>query len=128
MVRMSTYSTDLRQRILRSGSRRTIADLFGMSLTFVDEILRQNRATGDIAPKPQQGGQKPRLDGAAQTAVQQLVEANPEAPLEELCMGIAGTTELRVSMPKMCRVLRHPEVSPQKKSLNASAREKPRVQ
>jgi transposase len=107
---MAAYSIDLRQKILRAcerqlGSQRTIADVFGVSLAFVEKVLRQYRATGDIAPKPHAGGQKPRLDVAAQTVVQRLVGDHPDATLEELCTGVAMETGLRVSMPTMCRVL-----------------------
>jgi transposase len=53
---MAAYSIDLRQKILRAwerhlGSQRSIADSFGVSLAFVEKVLRQYRATGDLAPK-----------------------------------------------------------------------------
>ena len=106
---MAAYSVDLRQKILRAcerqlGSQRTIADVFGVSLAFVEKVLRQYRATGDITPKPHAGGRKPRLDVAARTIVQRLVGDHPDATLEELCTGVAGETGLRVSVPTMCRV------------------------
>jgi transposase len=68
---MAVYSIDLRQKILRAwerhlGSQRTIADIFGVSLAFVEKVLRQHRTTGNIAPKAHAGGQKPRLGAAAQ--------------------------------------------------------------
>jgi transposase len=83
---MAAYSIDLRQKILRAcerrlGSQRTIANVFGVRLAFVEKVLRQYRATGDIAPKPHAGGQKPRLDAAAQTVVQRLVVDPPDATL-----------------------------------------------
>jgi len=107
---MAAYSIDLRQKILRAcerrlGSQRTIADVFGVSLAFVEKVVRQYRATGDIGPKPHAGGQKPRLDGAAQAVVQRLVGDQPDATLEELCTGVAMETGRRVSVPTMCRVL-----------------------
>jgi transposase len=69
---------DLRQKILhacerRLGSQRALADLFGVSLSFVEKLLRRHRTTGDIAPKPHAGGQRLRLDTAAATLVRQLV-------------------------------------------------------
>jgi transposase len=83
MVGMVTYSIDLRQKILqacerRLGSQRALADLFGVSLSFVEELLRRRRTTGDIAPKPHAGGQRPSLDAAATTLVQQLVHDNAD--------------------------------------------------
>jgi transposase len=117
---MAAYSIDLRQKILRAcerqlGSQRTIADVFGVSLAFVEKVLRQHRTTGDIAPKPHAGGQQPRLDAAAQAVVQRLLADNPDATLEELCTGVAAEIGVRVSVPTMCRVLQRLGL-PRKKS------------
>src|SRR5688572_11293179 len=107
---MATYSIDLRQKILRAwerhlGSQRTIADIFGVSLAFVEKVLRQHRTTGNIAPKPRAGGQKPRLDAAAQAVVRRFMGANPDATLAEVCTGVAAETGVHVSVATMCRVL-----------------------
>jgi transposase len=103
---MAAYSIDLRQKILhacqrRFGSQRTIADVFGVSLAFVEKVLRQHRTTGDIAPKPHAGGQKPRLDAAARAVVQRFVGDHPDATLEELCTRLAAAIGVRVSVPTM---------------------------
>jgi transposase len=127
---MAAYSIDLRQQILRAcarhlGSQRTIADAFGVSLAFVEKVLRQCRATGTLAPTPQAGGQKPRLDGAAQAVVPRLVGENPDATLEAWCTSVAVATGRRVSVPTMCRVRQRPGL-PRKQSrstrLNARRR------
>ena len=107
---MAAYSIDLRQKILRAwerhlGSQRAIADISGVSLAFVEKVLRQHRTAGDIAPKPHAGGQKPRLGAVAQVLVQRLMGAHPDATLEELCMGVFAEMGVRVSVPTMCRVL-----------------------
>src|SRR5688572_31363359 len=120
MAHMAAYSIDLRQKILRAcerqlGSQRTIADVFGVSLAFVEKVLRQHRATGDVAPKPHAGGQKPRLDDAAHAVVRRLVGDQPDATLEELCTAAAAETQVRVSVSTMCRVL-HRLGLPRKKS------------
>ena|SRR5262245_42780158 len=109
-MRMAAYSIDLRQKILRAyerhlGSQRRIADLFGVSLAFVEKVLCQHRTTGDIAPKPHAGGQKPRLDAAAQAVVRRSVDDHPDATLEEWCTRVAAERGVRVSVPTMCRVL-----------------------
>ena len=58
---MAPYSVDLRQKILQeyeSGERsqREIAEIFHVSISFMESLLRQFRATGQIAPKPHAGG------------------------------------------------------------------------
>jgi transposase len=126
---MAASSIDLRHKILRAwerhlGSQRAIADIFGVSPAFVEKVLRQYRATGDLAPKPHAGGQKPRLGAAAQAVVQHLMAANPDATLEELCTGVAAATGVRVSVPTMCRVLQRLGL-PRKKSRSTPASKTP---
>ena len=107
---MAAYLIDGRQKILRAwerhlGSPRTMTDIFGVSLAFVETLWRQHRTTGALAPKPHAGGQKPRLGAAAQAVVPRLMGANPDATLEERCAGVAAATGGRVSVPTMGRVL-----------------------
>jgi transposase len=128
---MAAYSIDLRQKILRAcerqlGSQRTIADIFGVSLAFVEKVLRQYRSTGDIAPKSRAGGQKLRLDAAAEAVVRRLVRDHPDATLEELCTRVAAETGVRVSVPTMCRVLQRWRL-PRKKSRSMRRNARPRA-
>jgi transposase len=117
---MAAYSIDLRQKIVhayerRLGSQHTLADVFGVSLSFIEKVLRRYRTTGELGPKPHAGGQKPRVDAAAQAFVRQVVHDNPDATLEELCAWLADATGVRVSLATMCRVVHRLGV-PRKKS------------
>jgi transposase len=107
---MATYFIDLRQKILpayerRLSSQRALADLFGVSLSFVEPLLRRHRTTGDIAPKLHAGGQRPSLDAAATTLVQQGVQANSEITFKALCTRVVEERGIHVSVATMCRVL-----------------------
>jgi transposase len=131
MLGMATYSIDLRQKILqacerRLGSQRALADLFGVSLSFVEKLLRRRRTTGDIAPRPHAGGQRPSLDAAATTLVQQLVHDNADLTLEELCARVADDRGIHVSVATMCRVLQRLGL-PRKKSRSTPASATPRA-
>jgi transposase len=58
---MVSYSIDLRQKILhacerRLGSQQAIAHIFGVSLSYVEKLLRRYRTTGELTPKPHGGG------------------------------------------------------------------------
>lgn len=58
------YSTDLRQKIVRAydaqlGSQRAIAELFGVSRSFVEKLLARRRSTGEITALPHGGGRQP---------------------------------------------------------------------
>lgn len=117
---MKAYSTDLRQKIVdaydrRLGSQRALADLFGVSVSFVEKLLCRHRSTGDVAPKPHAGGQKRRLGPAAETVIQEAVRAMPDITLEDLCTRVAETQGFQVSVPTMCRALQRLRL-PRKKS------------
>jgi transposase len=107
---MAAYALDLRQKILRAwerrlGSQRTLADVFGISRAFVEKVGRQPRTTGNIAPTPHAGGQKPRLDATAHATIRRLVSDDANATLQELGAGVAAETGVRVSVATMGRVL-----------------------
>ena len=80
---MKSYSTDLRHKIVqayerRLGSQRALADLFGVSVSFVEKLLHRHRRTGTVAPKPHAGGQQRRLTAAAETVIQEAVRVTPD--------------------------------------------------
>jgi transposase len=81
LMSMAAYAIDLRQKILqacerRLGSQRALTDLFGVSLSCIEQLILRYRTTGDMAPTPQAGGQRSRLDAAATTLVRRLVHDN----------------------------------------------------
>src|ERR687888_1624879 len=117
---MKSYSTDLRQKIVqaytrRLGSQRALADLFGVSRSFVEKLLRRHRSTGAVAPKPHAGGRQRRLGAVAEAMMREAVRATPDITLEDLCARVADTQGLRVSVPTMCRTLQRLGL-PRKKS------------
>jgi transposase len=108
---MASSSIALRPNILPAyerqlGSQRAIADIFGVSLAVVEKRWHRSRTTGEMAPKPQAGGQRLRVDAAAQAQVRRPVHDQPDATWEEWCTRVAETTGLRVSGPTMGRVVR----------------------
>jgi transposase len=117
---MIAYSLDFRQKILSAcdqerGSQRTIATLFGVSLSFVEKLLRRRRTTGDITPRPHAGGRRASCDEAALAQVRRLVHEQPDATLAELCERLWTQQRLRVSIPTMTRIVTHMGL-PRKKS------------
>jgi transposase len=86
---MRTLSLDLRQRILASydqeeGTREQIARRYRVSLGMVKKLLQQRRRTGDIAPRHDRSGRKPRIVGTHQRQMQALLAKKPDLTLEEL--------------------------------------------
>lgn len=105
------YSLDLRQRVIeayqaKEGSLRQLAERFKVSLSFVRDLTRRYRETGQLVPrKAHRGGAKAKLGGAEVTVVEQLVTAQPDALLSELCERLAEKTEVTVSVATMHRTV-----------------------
>ena len=107
---MKAYSLDLRAKILRAydahrGSQRALAELFGVSRAFVENLLRRRRTTGTMAPRPHAGGRQPSCDIAARELVALILREHPDATLEELCAQLAQRRGVWVSVPTMSRLL-----------------------
>jgi transposase len=107
---MAPYSVDLRQKILQeyeSGERsqREIAEIFHVSISFMESLLRQFRATGQIAPKPHAGGPPSRIDDRARQLLRDWLQAQSDLTLEELAERLDTTLGIRVCISRLCRVL-----------------------
>ena len=86
---MKTYSMDLRERVVQAcdeemGTREEIARLFGVSTAWIRRLLQRRRETGSIAAKPRGGQKPPKFQGKNLDKLKALVEAQPDATLQEL--------------------------------------------
>ena len=103
-------SDDLRARIIRfyeahdDYTQEEIADEFGVSLSFLEKLLRRWRTTGNSAALPPAGG-KQRLLQAHDQTLRTLVAAQPDVSLAELKDQVAAQTEVVASPPTLCRAL-----------------------
>ena len=107
---MRAYSLDLRQRVLSAALRgdRTIpevAELFGVSMTFVNKMLRLHCAGEDLAPRPHGGGHTPRLGTRHHKLLRAAVASNNDATLGELREHLARRARVEVSEATVSRVL-----------------------
>ena len=107
---MKAYSLDLRQRVLSAALRgdRTIpevGELFGVSATFVNKMLRLHRAGEDLAPRPHGGGHTPRLGPRHHKLLRTAVASNNDATLAELREHLARRARVEVSEATVSRAL-----------------------
>jgi len=107
---MKAYSLDLRRRVLSAALRgdRTIpevAELFGVSATFVNKMLRLHRAGADLAPRPHGGGHVPRLQARHYKLLRAAVAADNDATLGELREHLAARARVAVSDSTVSRTL-----------------------
>jgi len=80
---------DLRQRVVAAyqngeGTQAELAETYGVSVAWIEKLLRMKRETGSIAPKPHGGGQRPKISGKKAKRLREIVEETPDATLEEL--------------------------------------------
>jgi transposase len=114
------YALDLRKRVLeayqaKEGSLRQLADRFKVSLSFVRDLTRRYRETGQVEPRPHGGGAPAKLTEVEIRVVEQLVTAQPDALLSELCERLTQKTEVTVSVPTMHRTVQRLGLSYKKK-------------
>ena len=126
------YSTDLRRRVVEAwqnqeGSQRQLAQRFKVSLSFVRNLLRHYRATGQIEAKRRGGVLRPVIDGENLQLVQRLLEEQNDALLSELCKRWQERTGIRVSVPTMHRAVQRLRMS-YKKTTFASEQDTPGIQ
>jgi transposase len=106
---MKAYSLDLRQKIIDTYnsekiSQRQLAKQFRVALSFVEKLLKRYRETGEIGAKAHGGGRTRKLSPEQLATVAQLIEANNDATLEELCEQLAHRHEVSISRATMGRV------------------------
>lgn len=130
---MKPYSTDLRQKIIEvkektNESIQQLADRFGVSYSFVKRLLLRYKASQSVDPLPHGGGKPPLLNQEQINILSQLVEADNDATLQQLCTSLEEKTGVKVIVPTMCRLLRKLELNRKKKTLHANEAESERVQ
>ena len=120
---MAAYSLDLRERIVDAvehdiGSKREIAELFGVHESFIYKLLRQQRERGDLAPLPHGGGAIALLTAARLLKLTAVVANSPDATLAELRAEMRRKSRVTVSLSTICRGLQALGLS-RKKSPNS---------
>lgn len=115
---MKAYSLDLRERIVRAvaagAPRAEVARRFAVGVATVGRYVRQQRATGRLAPRPRPG--RPATIGPADfPALRAQVAAAPDATLAEHSARWARTHATAPSASAMGRTLRRLDL-PLKKS------------
>lgn len=118
---MKAYSLDLRQKIIdvynkEEISQRQLAQRFNVALSFIFKLLRQYRTTGEISPKPFNGGVKLKLSTDDLVALTDLIEQNNDATLDELCQMLAQQRGIKISRATMGRMTQKLKLTVKKNS------------
>lgn len=85
---MEAYSMDLRRRVLAAcdagHKTKEVAELFGVSRSWVRLLKQRRREWGRIEPLPCKSGRKPKLSESDRQQLATLVAEQPDATLKEL--------------------------------------------
>ena len=113
---MQPYSLEFRQRIVdtyaeENTSQRQVAQRFRVASSFVQKILKQYRETGSIEPKQRLEQTPTKLNSAQLDILKNLVEANNDATLAELCDLLLQETNIRVGVSTMFRMLKKQDLT-----------------
>lgn len=104
------YSLDLRRKVVQacllSGqSQRAVAEFFGVSLSFVEGVLRRVRRNGELVPPRQRPGPRAKVDEGACQRLAHWLEEQPDLTLAELAARLQADGRPAVSAPTLCRAL-----------------------
>ena len=107
---MKAYSLDLRQKIVDAyaqgnRSQRQLAQQFGVALSFIEKLLKQQRETGSIAPKVRTQQTPTKLNVEQLKVLEQLVEAQNDATLDELRYQLKQKTGVLIGRSTVDRML-----------------------
>lgn len=108
---MKPYSLDLRQKIVDAYaaggiSQRQLAQNFGVTLGFVQSLLKRQREFQTIAPKVRTEQTPTKLDAVQLETLRQLVEAQPDATLGELQQRLQAQTGVWIGVATVDRMVR----------------------
>ena len=123
---MKPHPLELRQRIVATVEQRDetieeIAEIFGVTERDVYKLLKLNRETGDLSPRPPGGGAVAKLAQERLLKLAELIAQEPDATLDELRRSLNHRQPETVSLSTVWRGLKKIDLT-LKKKLDAPTR------
>ena len=108
---MKAYSLDLRQKVVDAYacgdiSQRKLAKNFGVTLSFVQNLLKRHRELGTISAKVRTEQTPTKLNAEQLEILGQLVVAQPDATLSKLRERLYQKTEVLIGVATVNRMVR----------------------
>ena len=100
------YSLDLRERVVRfvdgGRSRHAAAAHFGVSVSFVVNLMKALRTRGSVVPKPVGGRRHAKLEPHRAFLLARVAEKH-DITMPDLAAELAAATGVRVAPATLCR-------------------------
>jgi transposase len=114
------YGNELRQKLLHAAdlhqfSQVQLAEILGVSLSWIKRVIQRRRETGSSQLLPFAGGKRPKLSEQQCEQVRQYVLADTDTTLREVQRWLETTHTIRLSLPTLSRLLTKLDL-PRKKS------------
>ena len=115
------YSLDLHRKVVQAcerpgQSQRAVAEFFGVSLSFVEGLLRRVRRGGELVPPRQRPGPRGRVDESVCQRLAHWQQQQPDLTLAELAARLQAEDRPAVSTPTLCRTLQRLGLCQKKKT------------
>ena len=119
LVSMKAYPLELRRRIVNTVDQQEwtiaqIADMFSVTERYVYKLLVQRNETGDVVPRPHGRGALAKMDKPRLLKLDELITAQPDATLAELCEKLNKRRRQKVSISTVCRSLQKIDITRKK--------------
>ena len=114
------YGNQLRQTLLHAGDLQQfspvrLAEIFGVSLSWVKRVLQRRRQTGQGELLPFAGGARSKINDQPRQQVRQYVLNDPDTTLREVQRWLETSQAIPLSLPTLSRLLTKLDL-PRKKS------------
>ena len=106
----AAYFVDLRRKVVQACERGTasqaeVAQLFGVSRSFVEKLLQLRRRTGALEPDRKRAGRPARIDAPTCAQVQRWLQEQNDLTLAELADRLQAECGLCVSVSCVWRLM-----------------------
>ena len=107
------YGDNLRRKVLpavdiRQASQARLAEIFGVSLSWLKGIVRRRRETGNPHALPHRGGRRAKLNATQREVVRQYLAAHDEVLLRELQEWLKRNHRWALSLSRLLTALNWP--------------------
>ena len=109
------YSNDLRGKIVAAhaagkGSQGALAEMFGVSVGWVEKVFRQQRQTGQTDRVEQRHGPQSRVDAACKVFLLEAIAERPDLTLVEVQKLLLERRGVRLCIGQVFNVLKQMKV------------------